>query len=72
MIWILLLYVLPFLICCIAGYYMSKKSGETVGDYLRGVLFCLIPLMNILFIILLIGKSIHDDKSIQDFLNRKL
>lgn len=72
MIWILLLYVLPFLICCIAGYYMSKSNGETVGDYLQGVLFCLIPLMNILFIISLVAKIIHDDKSIQDFLNRKL
>lgn len=72
MIWILLLYVLPFLICCIAGYYMSKSNGETIGDYLKGVLLCLIPLMNILFIISLIAKIIHDDKSIQDFLNRKL
>ena len=51
---------------------MSKSNGETVGDYLRGVLFCLIPLMNILFIISLIAKIINDDKSIQDFLNRKL
>lgn len=72
MIWILLLYVLPFLICCIAGYYMSKSNGETVGGYLKGILLCLIPLMNILFIISLIAKIIHDDKSIQDFLNRKL
>ena len=72
MIWILLLYVLPFLICCIAGYYMSKKNGETVGSYLQGVLVCLIPLMNILFIISLVAKTIHDDKSIQDFLNKKL
>ena len=72
MIWILLLYVLPFLICCLFGYHMSKKSGETVGYYLRGVLFCLIPLMNILLIVIIIGKIIHDDKSIQDFLNRKL
>lgn len=72
MIWILLLYVLPFLICCIAGYYMSKSNGETIGDYLKGILLCLIPLMNIFFIISLIAKIIHDDKSIQDFLNRKL
>ena len=72
MIWILLLYVLPFLICCVAGYYMSKSDGETVGDYLKGVLFCLIPLMNIIFIVLLIGEVINDDKSIQDFLNKKL
>lgn len=72
MIWILLLYVLPFLLCCLAGYCMSKKNGETVGDYLKGILFCLIPLINILFIISLIAKIIHDDESIQDFLNRKL
>lgn len=72
MIWILLLYVLPFLICCTVGYYMSKKNGETIGDYLQGVLLCLIPLLNILFIIFLIAKIIHDDKSFQDFLNRKL
>jgi hypothetical protein len=64
MIWILLLYVLPFLICCVAGYYMSKTNGETVGDYLRGVLFCLIPLINIIFIVLLIAKIINEDKSV--------
>ena len=51
---------------------MSKSNGETVGSYLKGILLCLIPLMNILFIISLIVKTIHDDKSIQDFLNRKL
>ncbi len=72
MIWILLLYVLPLLVCCVVGYYMSKKSGETIGDYLKGILICLIPLMNILIIIFLIAKIIHDDKSIQDFLNKKL
>lgn len=51
---------------------MSKSNGETVGGYLKGILLCLIPLMNILFIISLVAKIIHDDKSIQDFLNRKL
>ncbi len=54
------------------GYYMAKADRETIGDYLRGVLFCLIPLMNIIVLLLMIGKIIHDDKSIQDFLNRKL
>jgi len=72
MIWILLLYVLPFLICCIVGYYMSKKNGETIRDYLSGVLVCLIPLMNIVFVLLILFKIIQDDESIQDFLNRKL
>jgi hypothetical protein len=72
MIWILLLYVLPFLICCVVGYFMSKTSGETVGQYLQGVLFFLIPLFNILFILFVIWKYIKADKSIQEFFNRKL
>ena len=72
MIWILLLYVLPFIICCVLGYYISKTNGETMGDYLNGVLFSLIPLMNILFILFTIGKYINDNKSFQDFLNKRL
>jgi hypothetical protein len=72
MIWILLLYVLPFIVCCVLGYYMSKTNGETMKDYLNGVLLCLIPLMNILFILFTIGKYINDNKSFQDFLNKKL
>jgi hypothetical protein len=72
MIWILLFYVLPFLICCVAGYYFSKKNGETIGEYLHGVLLCLIPLFNILFILFVIWEYIKADKSIQEFLNRKL
>ena len=72
MIWILLFYVLPFLICCIAGYHMSKTSGETVGQYLEGVLYSLIPLFNILFILFVIVEYIKADKSIQEFLNKKL
>ena len=72
MIWILLLYVLPFIICCVLGYYMSKTNGETMKDYLNCVLLCLIPLMNILFILFTIGKYINDNKSFQDFLNKKL
>ena len=72
MIWILLLYVLPFLLCCVVGYYVTKTNRETIGEYLQGVLFCLIPLMNIIALLLMIGKIINNDKSIQDFLNRKL
>jgi hypothetical protein len=51
---------------------MTKNSGETVRDYLKGVLVCLIPLMNIIFLILMIGKTIHDNKTVQNFLNKKL
>ena len=72
MIWILLLYVLPFIVCCVLGYYMSKTNGETMKDYLNGVLFCLIPVFNILFIVMIVGENIRSNKSIQDFLNKKL
>jgi hypothetical protein len=43
-----------------------------MGDYLNGVLFSLIPLMNILFILFTIRKYINDNKSFQDFLNKRL
>ena len=72
MIWILLLYMLPYLLCCIIGYYLSKRDGETVGDYLKGILFCLIPLMSILFLISILYKTIEKDRTIQEFLNKKL
>lgn len=72
MIWILLLYVLPFLICCVMGYYMSKTSGETVGQYLEGVLYSLIPIFNVLFILFVIWEYIKVDESIREFFNRKL
>jgi hypothetical protein len=66
MIWILLLYVLPFLVSCILGYKISKKSGETKGDYLVGVLLMLIPLLNITFILYLIISSLLKLKTIKD------
>ena len=72
MIWILLLYVLPFIVCCVLGYYMSKTTGDTMGDYLNGVLFSLITFLNILFIVMVVGENIRSNKSIQDFLNKKL
>jgi hypothetical protein len=72
MIWILLLYVLPFLICCVIVYYQSKRDGETVGQYLEGVLYASIPIFNILYILFVIIEYIKADKSIQEFFNRKL
>jgi hypothetical protein len=73
MIWIILtLYGLPFLLCCILGYFYSKERGDTIGDYLQGVLLCLIPIMNILFLVMMIINNINNNKSIQDFLNKKL
>jgi len=76
MIWILLLYVLPFIVCCVLGYYMSKTNGETMKDYLNSVLLCLIPLLNIIAVIagifFLIEDWIKNDDKWQDFLNKKL
>jgi hypothetical protein len=51
---------------------MSKTNGETMKDYLNGVLFCLIPVFNFLFIVMIVGENIRSNKSIQDFLNKKL
>ena len=57
MIWILLLYVLPFLISSAIGYYVSKKDGDcTKGEYVVGVLLMLIPILNIV----VIGMFIHE------------
>jgi len=72
MIWTLLLYVLPFLIGCLLLYYFAKKDKETIGEYLKGVSICLIPLLNIIVIIAMIIKTIEEDESVQNFLNRKL
>ena len=75
MIWILLLYVLPFLICCILGYKMSKELGETKGDYLVGVLILMIPLGNILFLIFLTLRFLEESKtikSIKEYLKQPL
>ena len=65
MIWILLLYVLPFFLSCILGYKVSKKLGETKGDYLTGVLILVIPLFNIAFLIFLTLKFIEESKTIK-------
>jgi len=51
---------------------MSKKEGDTVGNYLTDIIVCLMPLLNILFIIFIIQDFLKIDKKIQEFLNRKL
>lgn len=75
MIWIniiLSFYVLPFLICCVIVYYHSKRDGETVGQYLEGVLYASTPIFNILYILFVIIETIKKNRAIQEFLNRKL
>jgi chromate transport protein ChrA len=73
MIWVILtLYGLPFLLCCILGYYKAKEQEETIGEYLQGVLFCLLPIINILFLVMIVVDNIKNNKSVQDFLNKKI
>ena len=65
MIWILLLYVLPFFLSCILGYRLSKEAGETKGQYLVGVLVMLVPLLNIVFLIFLFSEYVKESKTIK-------
>ena len=65
MIWILLLYVLPFFLSCILGYKVSKESGETKGQYLVGVVIMLIPLFNIVLLIFLLSEYLKEPKIIK-------
>ena len=67
MIWILLLYVLPFLISSAIGYYVSKKAdNSTKGEYLVGVLLMLIPILNIVVIGIFIHELTPKLKIVQD------
>jgi ACR3 family arsenite efflux pump ArsB len=76
MIWILLLYVLPLLISILGAYWIAKKDGNTIGDFLEVVPYLLIPLLNILIIIVGIYKIFQEwwdnDEAVQNFKNRKL
>jgi hypothetical protein len=66
MIWILLLYVLPFVVSIILGYYSTKKENGTKGEYLKGVLIMLIPLINIVAAVILTAEVTPKLKIIQD------
>jgi hypothetical protein len=75
MIWILLIYVLPFLLSCGLGYKVSKESGETKGQFLVGVLVMLVPLLNIVFLIFLLSEYVKEPKtikSIKEYLKQPL
>jgi hypothetical protein len=76
MIWILLLYVLPLVLCIVGGYFFIKKEGGTVKDFLEPLPFLFIPLMNIAAVIagvyILIEKFLDEDESWQNFKNKKL
>ena len=75
MIWILLLYVLPFFLSIILVYKLSKESGGTKGEYLLGVLFLLVPLVNILLLVVFLAEYLKESKtikSIKEYLKQPL
>ena len=75
MIWILLLYVLPFFLSIILGYKTSKESGETKGQYLLGTLAMLVPLLNIAFVVVVLAEFLSESKtikSIKEYLKQPL
>lgn len=67
---LLLFYIIPFLTCCVVGYHFSIKNKETWGQYLIGVLVCLLPVFNLIVAIWMVvvfcvntqtGKSLIDN-----------
>lgn len=75
MIWILLLYVLPFFLSTILLYKFSKEDGETKGKYLLGVLLLLIPLVNILLLLVMLVEYLNETEiieSIKEYLKQPL
>lgn len=75
MTWFLLLYVLPFFASCIIGYRISKQSGESRGNYLVGVLFLLVPVLNIAMLLVAFMQFLMKSKRIEkirDYLKQPL
>jgi len=76
MIWILLLYVLPLVLSMLVAYFLIKKEGGSVKDFLEPLPFLFIPIMNIAALgaglIIFIEKFLDEDKSWQNFKNKKL
>jgi len=76
MIWILLLYILPLVFSVLGAYFMVKRDGGSVKEFLEPLPFLFIPLMNIFALIagvyILIEKFLQEDESWQNFKNKKL
>jgi hypothetical protein len=76
MIWILLLYVLPLVIDAIGAFFMVKKNGGSVKEFLEILPFLLIPILNIIAVVACIFFEIEEwiknDEELQNFLNKKL
>ena len=76
MIWILLLYVLPLVISILGAYYVVKRDGGTIKQFLEPLPYLFIPLFNIAVVLIglftIVGDWAENDDKWQDFLNRKL
>jgi hypothetical protein len=76
MIWILLLYVLPLVLSMLVAYFLIKKEGGSVKDFLEPLPFLFIPIMNIAALgaglVIFIEKFLEEDESWQNFKNKKL
>ena len=69
-------YLLPLVISIGCIYFIMKKEGETVGDFLNMVMMSFVPLLNIVLIILvilmMIDEHIKIDEKWEKFKKRKL
>lgn len=76
MICILLLYVLPLVVSMLGLYYLVKRDGGTVKQFLKPLPCLFIPLFNIVAVVaglfVAVSDWIENDDKWQDFLNRKL
>ena len=76
MIWILLLYILPLVLSMLVAYFLIKKEGGSVKDFLEPLPFLFIPIMNIAALgaglVIFIEKFLDEDESWQNFKNKKL
>jgi len=76
MIWVLLLYVLPLVLSMLVAYFLIKKEGGSVKDFLEPLPFLFIPVMNIAALgaglVIFIEKFLDEDESWQNFKNKKL
>ncbi len=72
---LLLVYILPLLTGAFIGY-LGLRETTTVKQYLKLIVFLLIPVVNIVITTLIIyvasANYIQNNEKIQDFLNKKL
>lgn len=71
----LLVYILPLIVGAFVGY-LGLRETTTVKQYLKLIVFLLIPVINIVITMLIVyvasANYIQNNEKIQDFLNKKL